>query len=141
MSITLTNAIYPVAAQFEALSASKAEGPVCMLNLLKFKDKAEYEDGRENNLTGLEAYGLYAQEMRQIVEQEGGRFLFSGSADQLVIGGGDFEWDVVAIVEYPSRQEFIRIATLPEVMEIGVHRQAGLEGQLLVAMSQTPELG
>ncbi len=138
--MTLTNAIYPVAEQFEALSTSTTEGPVCMLNLLKFRDKAEYEDGRENNLTGFEAYGLYAQEMRQIVEHEGGKFYFSGVAEQLVIGGGDFDWDIVAIVEYPSRQEFVRIATLPKVLEIGVHRQAGLEGQLLVAMTRTPEL-
>ena len=40
--------------------------------------------------------------------------------------------DVAAIMEYPSRAAFLRIVTLPEVAEIGVHREAGLEGQLLI---------
>ena len=36
------------------------EGPVQMVNLLKYREKAEYEDGRETDLTGAEAYSLYA---------------------------------------------------------------------------------
>ena len=36
------------------------------------------------------------------------------------------------IVEYPSRAEFFRIATSPEVQAIGIHREAGLAGQLLI---------
>ena len=43
------------------------EGPVCMVNLLKFREKAEYEDGRETQLSGREAYGLYGAEMKKLV--------------------------------------------------------------------------
>jgi hypothetical protein len=39
-------------------------------------------------------------------------------------------------VEYPSSAAFARIASSPEVTEIGVHRAAGLEGQLLIRVSQ-----
>ena len=45
--------------QMEETAQDGPEGPVFMINLLKFKDKAEYEDGRETNLTGREAYNLY----------------------------------------------------------------------------------
>jgi len=37
------------------------EGPIYMINLLKFKEKAEYEDGRETDLTGYEAYQIYSR--------------------------------------------------------------------------------
>ena len=138
--MSLENAVYPDRDQIESLMKSEADGPVSMLNLLKFKEKAAYEDGRETELSGFEAYQLYAREMRKIVEREGGKFVFLGGADQLVVGSGEMGWQSVGIVEYPSRQEFIRITSLPEVQEIGVHRAAGLEGQLLIAMSDLTNL-
>ena len=52
----------------------KTEGPVCMVNLLKFKERAEYADGRTTDLTGYEAYSLYATQMRKLVEASGALF-------------------------------------------------------------------
>jgi len=103
-----------------------------MVNLLKFRDQAVYKDGRSDEVSGVEAYMRYATEMRKIVERAGGRFLFSGRVNGLVIGDVEELWDVVAIVEYPSRAEFQRLVTSPEVQAIGVHREAGLAGQLLI---------
>jgi uncharacterized protein (DUF1330 family) len=70
--------------------------------------------------------------MTKIVEREGGRILFAGRIAGVVIGEIEGVWDVAAIMEYPSRAAFQRIVTLPEVNEISVHREAGLEGQLLI---------
>jgi uncharacterized protein (DUF1330 family) len=103
-----------------------------MLNLLKFRDRAVYRDGRPDAVSGVEAYMRYAGAMRKIVERAGGRFIFSGSVNGLVVGEVEQLWDVVAIVEYPSRAEFQRLVTSPEVQAIGVHREAGLAGQLLI---------
>jgi uncharacterized protein (DUF1330 family) len=103
-----------------------------MLNLLKFHEKAVYKDGRSDNISGREAYMRYGNAMRKIVEREGGKVLFTGIIAGLVIGEVEGMWDVAAIMEYPSRAAFQRIVTLPEVAEIGVHREAGLEGQLLI---------
>ena len=105
---------------------------IVMLNLLKFRDKAVYQDGRTDDISGREAYQRYANAMTKIVEREGGRLLFSGRIAGLAIGEVEGVWDVAAIMEYPSRAAFQRIVTLPEVAEIGVHREAGLEGQLLI---------
>jgi hypothetical protein len=58
--------------------------------------------------------------------------VFSGDVKQLVIGEVEELWDAVGIAEYPSRLEFHRIATSPEVQAIGIHREAGLAGQLLI---------
>ena len=132
----VSNAVYPTQEQFTALLESDFSGPVCMVNLLKFKDQAEYEDGRSTDLTGMDAYGLYGEQMQGFVKSKGGEFLYFGSCAHLMIGSVDVLWDKVAIVKYPSREEFVAIATAPEVAGFGIHRAAGLEGQLLIASSQ-----
>jgi len=53
--------------------------------------------------------------------------------DGQVIGDGADGFHVAALMEYPSRQVFVEIATSPEVAKFGVHRTAGLEGQWLLA--------
>ena len=71
--------------------------------------------------------------MRKIVESGGGRFIWSGRVDSQLIGRSDVRFDVVALVEYPSREAFRKLVSSPEVGEIGAHRAAGLEGQWLLA--------
>jgi len=130
--MNVVNQVYPTFDQLMSLAQDPAPGPIAMLNLLKFRDKAQYQDGRSDGISGREAYMRYVAEMGPIVEAAGGRFLFSGDVEQLVIGEVEEPWDAVGIVEYPSRAEFHRIATSPAVQAIGVHREAGLAGQLLI---------
>ena len=124
--------------QLEALKQASLSGPVAMLNLLKFKEHAEYEDGRETNLSGREAYQLYAEGAVQFVTADGGRLLHSSETRLLLIGDGDLEWDMVGIVEYPSVEKFVKLLESPEFAEFGVHRSAGLAHQLLIACGGDP---
>ena len=130
------NAVYPTRECVEALMADASGEPVVMLNLLEFRDQAAYPDGRSTKLTGREAYELYAAAMQRLVEEQGGRFLFAGDVVSPVIGDVEDMWDACAMVEYPSAAAFAMIATSPEVAEIGVHRAAGLKGQLLIRLAQ-----
>jgi len=123
-------AIYPSSEQIQALLAGGDEGPVVMLNLLRFKPRA---DAPENDLTGEEAYRRYAEAMVPFVESKGGRVIWSGRVTSQVIGSGGEEFHTVAIVEYPSRKAFVEIAMDPYVAAIGAHRAAGLEMQWLLA--------
>jgi len=134
--LKVENALYPVAKQIDALRSDLSPKPIVMLNLLKFRAKAEYPDGRKTDLTGAQAYGIYADAMRQVVERQGGKFLFAGDVKYLVVGDVENLWDIAALVQYPSAAEFAKITTSAEVTEIGVHRAAGLEGQLLICVSQ-----
>lgn len=136
--VKIENHIYPTADRIAALMGNPSAEPIVMLNLLKFRDKAVYADGRATALTGREAYMLYGEAMRKVVEKNGGRFVFQAAIEQLVIGEVEQMWDIVALVEYPSASAFAKIATSPEVSEIGVHRAAGLEGQLLIRVQQRP---
>lgn len=129
-------AIYPTAEQMQELMKGPADTPVVMVNLLRFKPKA---DASEGDASGQEAYARYGAKMREFVESKGGRFIWAGRVDSQVIGEGGEEFDVVALVEYPSRAEFIKIATDPYVeKDIGKHRAAGLEMQWLIATTETP---
>lgn len=130
--MNVVNHVYPRFEQIMPLAQDSTPGPIAMVNLLKFHDRAQYHDGRAENISGREAYMRYVAGMGQIVAAAGGRFLFSGDVQGLVIGEVDELWDAVGIAEYPSRAEFHRIATSPEVQAIGVHREAGLAGQLLI---------
>ncbi len=129
-------ALYPTRSQIETLLTSPETGPVVMLNLLRFKERATDPD---SGATGAEAYQRYAQKMQAIVESRGGRFLWVGRVDSQVIGEGADGFQAAALVEYPSRKVFVEIATSQEVTEIGVHRAAGLEGQWLLATTTRPE--
>lgn len=134
--MNVENAVYPKGEQLTETVTKGVNTPIVMLNLLKFKPKAEYKDGRATSDDGRTAYNRYGADMLKYVEANGGRVLFMGEAKSLVIGEVDEMWDVVALVEYPSSEAFVKIAMSPEVAKFGVHREAGLAGQLLIQTIQ-----
>jgi uncharacterized protein (DUF1330 family) len=130
------NAIYPQGEQVAETLTKGSSGPVVMVNLLKFKKKAEYKDGRAAADDGKTAYNRYGADMLRFVTENGGRVLFIGEVKSLVIGEVEDLWDAVALVEYPSSEAFLKIVTAPEVEKFAIHREAGLEGQLLIQTVQ-----
>ncbi len=124
------NKIIPNEDQINGLLENSEIGPISMVNLLKYKDKAIYEDGRDTNLTGEEAYGLYAMEVINFVEKYGGEFIFAGKVSWLMLGEVEDLWDAVAIAKYPNRKALFEMTMDPGYQKIHVHRDAGLEGQL-----------
>ena len=128
-------AIYPTPEQIRELMAGPADQPVVMINLLRFKPRA---DAADEGMSGEEAYRRYAVQMRKFVESKGGRFIWVGRIDSQVIGEGGEEFQAVGLVEYPSRKAFLEIGSDPYVRDtIGGHRQAGLESQWLLAATET----
>ncbi len=132
--MNVQNQVHPEADQIKDFVTT--EGPVCMVNLLKFHEKAQYPDGRDPELSGREAYFRYGSEMRKLVEASGGRFLFSSKINGALLGRVEDLWDAVGIVEYPSARALLEIASTPEFQAIEVHRVAGLAGQLNLTTSE-----
>ena len=124
------NKLLPNEVQINCFLENPDIGPISMVNLLKYKDKAEYKDGRETNLSGEEAYALYAMEVINYVEKYGGEFIFAGKVSRLMLGEVEEMWDAVAIAKYPNRKAMLDMTMDPEYQKIHVHRDAGLEGQL-----------
>ena len=124
------NKVTPNEEQINGFLENPEIGPISMVNLLKFKDKAVYEDGRDTSLTGEEAYSLYAVEVINLVQKYGGEFLFAGKVNRLMLGEVEEMWDSIAIAKYPNRKAMFEMTMDPEYQKIHVHRDAGLEGQL-----------
>jgi uncharacterized protein (DUF1330 family) len=136
--MNVENRVYPDPEQLARLRSPGDGGPVVMVNLLKFRDKARYPDGRDPEISGREAYHRYGVEVAKLLEALGGRVLFVGDVRSLSLGHVESLWDEVALAEYPSRETFLRMMTSREMREIAVHREAGLEGQLNI--ETTPAL-
>jgi hypothetical protein len=124
------NKLYPDQDQLAGFLDPASQGPIGMVNLLRFKDKAEYDDGRETTLSGREAYDLYAQGVTELLAEVGGYLGFVGDVERLVVGEVDDLWDAVAVAYYPSRKAMMDMMQLDGMQELAQHRAAGLLGQL-----------
>ena len=129
------NKIAPSEQQARRFTEPGHDRPIYMLNLLKFKEKADYEDGRETDLSGREAYELYEAGVKKLLQGIGGGIGFEGDVERLALGEVEELWDVVALAVWPSRQVMLEVMQSEDMREIGVHRTAGLAGQLNIETS------
>ena len=129
------NAMMPTQEQAAATIGKGDDQPIYMLNLLKFKEKAEYADGRETNLTGREAFALYGVGVVETLAEVGGSIVWGGEITGLLVGQVEELWDEVGIAMYPNGAAMLQMLASPKYQEIHVHRDAGLAGQLNIATS------
>lgn len=132
--------ITPNADQFKAYAQSDNDGEVVMLNLLKFKRRADdAEPDADEGTTGAEAYRRYGRAVSEMLEARGAKILWMGRADHVFIGDVDAnDWDSVALVSYPNRATFLEMVSTPEYDDAHTHRQSGLERTVIIAC--TPQL-
>lgn len=126
----VVNQLYPNESQLKGFAEPGPDGPIYMVNLLRFRARAEYPDGRESDLSGEEAYALYGTEVTKLLAEVGGAVVFDARVERLMLGEVEDLWDRVAIAMYPSRQSMMEMMSSPKMAEIAVHRAAGLAGQL-----------
>lgn len=126
----VVNEVTPRADAIPAFFGDADHGPMVMVNLLKFKDMAEYPDGRDPGLTGREAYNRYGAAVVDCLKAVGGHVVYSGPVSGILLGQVDELWDAVALAYYPSPQAMMAMVATPEYQAIEIHRHAGLAGQL-----------
>ena len=132
------NSIYPNKEQMKGFTEGDHGKPISMVNMLKFKEKAEYLDGRETDLTGAEAYAIYGAAVTKLVKELGGEMVFAGVVERLALGEVEELWDQVAIARYPNRKAMLDMMMSPAYAEISPHRDAGLAGQLNIETTNVP---
>lgn len=129
----IKNILQPTGDQVRAFRDRQMGEPIYMLNLLKFRDRAVYDDGRETDLTGQQAYQLYGEGFRRVMEPKGCSVVYSGEVRGVLIGeGADDAWDAMALITYPSTQVMLDMFRNPDYRAVQQHRAAGLAGQLLI---------
>ncbi|MCB1461553.1 MAG: DUF1330 domain-containing protein [Nitratireductor sp.] len=126
----MPNFIDPDRERFGQFKDLPREGKIHMLNLVRLKEMAVYEDG--TMVTGHEAYGAYSRESGPIFQRLGGRIVWSGNFDLTLIGPADERWDLCFIAEYPSGEAFITMLRDPDYRHAVRHRQAAVETSRLI---------
>jgi hypothetical protein len=134
----MTDHVNPdVASLARDFSTRADEGPIVMLNLNRYRDRAHYEpappDGVDGDVSGRDAYLRYGIVAQQAVESVGGAILWATDAHDVVIGCDHDRYDEVVAVWYPSRAAFLRLAEFPGYVDALAHRTAAIEQATLLA--------
>ena len=107
-----------------------------MLNLVRLRAQAAYPDGRK--ATGAEAYAAYGRESGPVFERLGGRIVWQGRFELMLIGPQEERWDHCFIAEYPSVAAFAEMIRDPVYREAVKHRQAAVEDSRLIRHAVLP---
>jgi uncharacterized protein (DUF1330 family) len=128
--------IVPNADAVKTLLERADEGPVVMLNLLKFKPRAAGEEG-----TRQEAFSRYGAVAMKMIEAGGGKVLWAGRPMQVLVGTDADRWDAIALVQHPSPRAFFAMISDAEYQKSHVHREAGVERTVLIACAPLETIG
>lgn len=133
----MTRFVDPERKQFEAFKALPRDAPVMMLNLLRFRDRAAYDDGRD--CTGAEAYAAYGRESGPVFRRVGGEILWRGDPEVTLIGPPQERWDTIFVARYPSAAAFLEMVTDPQYRVAVKHRQAAVLDSRLIRTAEMPK--
>lgn len=130
--------IDPTREQFGRMMKLEIAGPIHMLNMLRFRDKAEYEAGHpleHAGLTGAEAYSHYGEDSAPIFSRVGGVIRSAWNAQTILIGPEGELWHRVFVAEYPNVAAFGEMVKDADYQVAVKHRQAAIADSRLVCMS------
>ncbi|AZG47628.1 DUF1330 domain-containing protein [Gordonia insulae] len=130
-------AVDPQRGQFGRLSELPADQPVTMLNLLRYREVADYSQAADlqpaQPISGADAYRIYMAGAAPHLEQAGAEVVLHGDCGPTVIGPADEQWDSILVVRYPNPAAFRQMVTDPEYQSLARHRTAAVADARLVA--------
>ena len=122
--------------------ASEIQGEVIMLNLLRFRERADYSQHPDAApaafISGKDAFDHYIKLALPCLRRTGGDLLFLGKSDYFLIGPHDERWDCVMLVKQKSKEAMLSMTNDAEYMASLIHRTAALEDSRLLPVSQHP---
>jgi hypothetical protein len=118
------------------------EGPVTMLNLLRFRDTADYADfphlAPTEPISGSEAYDRYVRHTLPFLTASGGSLEFLGTGGHHFVGPADERWDLVMLIHQASLGDFLAFASNDDYLRGAGHRTAALEDSRLLPIIARP---
>ena len=115
------------------VSSLPDDGPVVMVNLVRFREHSLDGDG-----SGWDAYSRYSKADMPLLERVGGTVLWAGHVEGAAVGDlGDGRWDWVVVAFYPSRAAFLSMMTSPEYAFANVQRENAIEDHVILAAKET----
>lgn len=130
--------IDPSPENFKAFKDLPRDEPIHMLNLLRYRDLAEYPEGHEhhgNGWTGRRAYQEYGATSGPIFARVGGKIVWRGAFQTMVTGPGDKDWHDGFVAQYPNSAAFFEMIKDPDYQLAVVNRTAALVDSRLMRFS------
>lgn len=140
----LSQAAYlqPTQESGRAFVLRQARGEIVMLNLLRFREVADYSASPElapsQPISGAEAYQRYVEHTLPHLHKSGGDLVFYGKGGQFLIGPPTERWDVAMLVRQGSVEAFMAFAADAEYLAGIGHRVAALEDSRLLPLVEIP---
>lgn len=126
----------------EQLSALPDGQPFAVINLLLYKEWADYPPGTvTEKLSGKQAYERYSELSIPFVNEVGGVPMWRGALAANLIGPDDEHWNEVLIMQYPSRSAFQRMLTNQAYQAIVFHRTAAVQDSRLYGATSPESIG
>jgi hypothetical protein len=111
------------------------DAPIHMLNLIKFRDLAEYPEGHPNHgkgLTGADAYAIYLAGFQRVVANDGAAMVWERPLE-CVVTGPEGEWDEIFVMGYPNSVAFMKMVKNEEyIRDVVPHRTAAVADSRLI---------
>jgi len=118
------------------------EGRIVMLNLLRFRDVADYTANPELTpevpISGAEAFKRYIEHNLPFLRESGGEVLFLGDGGEFLIGPEDERWDLFMLNRQSSAQSFLAFSSHQDYLAGIGHRTAAIEDSRLLPMTEFP---
>lgn len=109
--------------------------PIHMLNLIKFRDLAEYPEGHDlhgKGLTGREAYAIYLEGFQRVVANDGAAMVWEADME-CVVTGPEGEWDEAFVMGYPDSGVFMAMVKNElYIRDVVPHRTAAVADSRLI---------
>lgn len=137
----MTTYLEPTQANGAALARRGVTGPVVMLNLLRFREVADYSATPDlappDPISGAAAFDLYIQHSLPHLRASGGELLFLGKGGPWFIGPEGAGWDCAMLVRQASVQAFFDWAQDEAYLEGIGHRRAALTDARLLPLEES----
>ncbi len=137
------NFLEPTQEAGAALFSRNIPGEVFMLNLLRFREVADYSASPDlmpvEPISGREAYQKYIDFTLPFLEESGGGIAFLGEGGNYFIGPQDERWDLVLLIRQKSLSDFLAFASDPDYLVGLSHRTAAVEDSRLLPIVEIKE--
>lgn len=134
--LRMDNSIDPNREQFDQFKRLPRNKPIMMLNLIRLRAHAAYDDG--SVCSGAQAYRHYNEKSRAIFSRQGGKIIWRGKPQVVLIGPPDECWDIAFIARYPTADAFLGMITDPQYQSVVYHRQAAVDDSRLIRLEDMP---
>lgn len=116
------------------LATAESDGPIWMVNLMRYRERADYGGGDDGGLTGREADDRYAP--LDVLADIGAEVVFVADVEAQPVG--EPRWDRVGIVRYPTRRSFVEMQSRDDFRERHVHKAAGMDTTIVMGCLPAP---